>query len=315
MKLFQKISAAALLIGAVLAVGAQAQSAPKKLRVGVSMQLSAVTEAKMAEAKANGITCIETGFGGMVKKSREFIGTEEELMQKARQAKATADKAGIEFWSVHMPYGETIDLSLANEQDRKEVVAMHMKFLKLCEILKPKIILFHPSWFLGLDERDVRKAQFVKSVKELNKAVKKVHATMVIENMLGPYLRLGNNTGKRERPLFRTVEEAVEMMGRVPKDVYSAIDLNHIANPEKLILAMGSRLKTLHVADGDGIEERHFFPCSGQGKNDWMAILAALDKVGYKGPFMFESAYPSFKDVRECYDSLYAKYAAQKASQ
>lgn len=303
---------AALLIVSMATMNAQAQPAPRKLRVGVSMQLSAVTDEKMADAKANGISCIETGFGGMVSKTRQFIGTEEELMEKARLAKAAADKAGIQIWSVHMPYGETIDLSLANEKDRKEVVAMHMRFLKLCEILKPKIILFHPSWFLGLDEREARKAQFVKSVTELNKAVKKLHATMVIENMLGPYLRLGRDAGKRERPLFRTVEEAVEMMGRLPKDVFSAIDLNHIANPEKLILAMSSRLKTLHVADGDGIEERHFFPCSGEGENDWMAILAALDKIGYSGPFMFESKYPSFKDLRECYDTLYEKFVAGK---
>jgi hexosaminidase len=71
---------------------------------------------------------------------------------------------------------------------------------------------------------------------------------------------------------------------------------------------MGSRLKSVHIADGDGEDERHYFPCSGQGKNDWIAILAALDKVGYKGPFMFESKYENVKSFKECYRTLYQNY-------
>ncbi len=71
---------------------------------------------------------------------------------------------------------------------------------------------------------------------------------------------------KRERPLMRTVEEAVELMNRLPEDIYSAIDMNHIKYPEKLILAMGKRLKSVHIADGTGKQENHFFPCSGQGQ-------------------------------------------------
>ena len=51
---------------------------------------------------------------------------------------------------------------------------------------------------------------------------------MVIENMLG-YELVRNE--QHERPLGRTVEEVKLIMKQLPKNVYSAIDMNHIDNP------------------------------------------------------------------------------------
>lgn len=145
----------------------------------------------------------------------------------------------------------------------------------------------------------------IKSAVELNKMVKAMHATMVIENMFGPELL---RSAKLEWPLFRTVDEVVEIMNKLPSDIYSAIDLNHIKYPEKLIYAMGARLKTLHVADGTDTAENHFFPCSGKGHNDWTAILTALNSVHYNGPFMYECAYKDESEFRSCYETLYRSF-------
>lgn len=293
---------------------AYAQKVPQPLRVGVSLQIKSITPQKLAYAKSVGISSIEAGLPALVdKQTLEFTMSDEEITTLMKQVRKAADDAGIEIWSVHMPYSQFIDISLADEAQRQKVIAMHEKILDFCRILKPKVVLFHPSWFLNLNERDARKSQLVKSVAELNTKVKSINAIMVVENMLGPKLLLGN--GQREGPLCRTVEETQEMMGRFPKDVYSAIDMNHIAHPENLIRAMGPRLKSLHVSDGDGIEERHYFPCSGQGQNNWNDIQVALTEAGYKGPFMFESAYKDLKDIKECYTTLYNNFIAQKKSQ
>src|SRR5690606_19709273 len=127
------------------------------------------------------------------------------------------------------------DLSLRSEEERQRVVALHKKLLGFLEILQPKIILFHPSWYLGLNERVIRKEQLIKSATELNEVVMKMGATLVIENMLGPELLVSSNTS-RESPLCRTVVETVEIMDRLPHTIYSAIDMNHIKHPEQLIL-------------------------------------------------------------------------------
>src|SRR5690606_35502362 len=173
--------------------------------------------------------------------------TDEQIVAKLTEAQRFADEVGINIWSVHMPYGQYIDLSLIEETAREEVVAVHEKMEAHLEILEPEVILFHPSWYLELNERDSRKSQLVKSATQLEESVRAIGATMVLENMLGPELLA---SGGRERPLMRTVEEVQEIFQRLPSTIQLAVDMNHIKNPENLIRAMGSRLKSVHVADG-----------------------------------------------------------------
>ena len=273
------------------------------LRVGYSTSITNVTEAKMKATKLAGVDCLEVSLNGFINKEDLTLNkTDAEIEKICKTAKIAADNAGIELWSVHMAFGKEIDLSLLDETKRNAVVALHKKMLNFCKLFSPKVILFHPSYFLGLNEREARKLQFIKSVTELNEEVKKIGAFTVIENMTG--FELVMKDGKRERPLMRTVEETVELFNRLPKDVYAAIDLNHIIGPEKLILAMGKRLKTLHVADGDGKNENHFFPCDRKGGNDWVAIIRALKKVNYKGPFLYESKPKELSGYKECYLQL-----------
>lgn len=302
------LSASFLLLSLLLVFpkeGSAGEKAAKPLKIGYNISITKISPETMRYAKSVGVSYIEIGLGALVEKDRTFKVSDEELLNHIKTAKKDIDDAGIKVWSIHMPFGEHIDLSLSNEEDRQQVVTFHKKLLGFLKILKPEIILFHPSWHLGVNERETRKKQLIKSATELNKVVRDIKATMVIENMLGFKLQV---SATRERALCRTVEETVEIMGRLPKSIYSAIDMNHIKEPEKLILAMGSRLKSVHIADGDGLGERHYFPCSGEGENDWTAILAALDKVNYQGPFLFESAYKDVKDLKECYEKLYADY-------
>lgn len=296
---------ALLLCSCLFYTKAKSQSAPQRLSLGFSIGIDKITSEILVKAKAHGIDYIETSVNRYIDSTGNFLLTDAEMMAKVKAAKKMADDAGIQIWSIHMPFGKLIDISLSDSAGRPAVLELHKKVLEFCKILKPKIILFHPSWFLGLNERSFRKNQMIKSVVELNIAVKAISATMVIENMFGPGLLRDK---RRERPLFRTVEESVEMMNRLPADIYSAIDLNHIKNPEQLIYAMGSRLKTLHVADGTDTAENHFFPCSGQGHNDWVAILTAINAVGYKGPFMYECKYKDVSEFKTCYESLYRSF-------
>lgn len=274
-----------------------------QLKVGYSIAIGNVTPMRMNEAKAAGIDCVEISLSEFIdKQSLVFLKTDAEIKAACVAAKKAATDAGVEIWAIHMPFSKDIDISLVDEEKRNKVLKMHKKVLFCCKLLSPKIILFHPSYFLGLNERELRKSQMIKSAIELNKTVKKMGAAMVIENMTGFELVMAD--GKRERPLMRTVEETVELFERLPKDVYSAVDLNHIVAPERLIRALGERIRTIHVADGDGKAERHYFPCSNKGDNNWKAIMDALNKVGYQGAFMYESKAPVLSDYRACYLKL-----------
>ncbi len=284
---------------------------PKRLKIGYSIGIASMNPQRMEYAKSAGVDYVEVSMGAFLEKSGKFKFTEEEIIMKVKAAKKAADDAGVKIWSIHMPFGKDIDLSLIDEADRRNVVDLHTKMLNYCKILKPEVILFHPSFYLGLNEREQRKIQLIKSAVELNKKVKSINAIMVIENMLGYELKVGAD---RERPLCRSVEEMTEIMNRLPANIYAAVDMNHIKYPERLIRALGKRLKSVHVADGTGKKENHFFPCSGEGQNNWIEILSALNEVGYTGPFMYESAHKDVKDFLPCYNTLYQNFLNSKAA-
>lgn len=279
---------------------------PDPLAVGYSLGISNFSTEKLQYAKSAGIDHVEvSGTNVFFDSNRNFTKTDEEAKELMRKAKKAADGAGIAIWSIHMPYSAHMDLSTVNEKERLKVIEGHKKLIQYLAILEPEVVLFHPSYYLDPPkQRDMRKSQLIKSAIELDDAAQDIGATLVLENMLGPELM----AGARERPLMRTVEETVEIFNRLPATIQLAIDMNHIKNPERLIRAMGERLKTVHIADGTGRAENHFFPCSGEGENDWVEILSALNEVNYNGPFLFESAYEDENDLVNCYHTLYNRF-------
>ena len=314
----QRVRIFILVFGLILQAGysnvsAQRSSkATQPMEIGFSFPLSKINDSSMARIKSVGIDCIEIGgISALVDKETNLRYSDTELYQMALKAKKAADKAGVRIWSMHMGYGKHIDLSERDDTQREKTISYHKKVLEMCKVLRPHIVLFHPSWYLDLNEREQRTTQLIKSCKELLPVIKNLGFTMVIENMLGFELQKDD---QYERPLCRTVAETKSIFARLPAAIGSAIDMNHIKDPEKLILAMGSRLKTIHVADGNGKQENHYLPCSGKGLNDWNAIIGALYKVHYKGPFMFECHYKDVSELAVCYKELYADYNAYLTS-
>ena len=308
----KSLKTALLLLVLVIGVPAFAGQPAPRLKVGSSSGIfgpvSNWTYETFAEAKKAGIDAIE------ISASKLFLDKgmtdDKQIEARCRQLKRDLKRAGIEIWSVHMPYGKEIDISQTDEAVRQKSVELNRRVLRFCRILSPRIVLFHPSWYLGRGERDARIAQLVRSVGELLPDAKKIGAEMVIENMLGYELVKDENY---ERPLNRTVEEVVHIMSLMPKEVNAAVDTNHIDNPELLIKALGTRVKTIHISDGDGRNECHELPWHGRGDNDWVAVLKALyEDAHYKGIFMYEVRKAEFPELKACYDKMYEQYVQSK---
>jgi hexosaminidase len=258
----------------------------------------------MKYAKSVGIDYVEVGLTSIkidLTGESYVIQNKGEVLQQLQQAKKAADEAGITIWSVHMLAGAQFEISKANEADRRKVIELQKQVvLDLLPILHVHIVLFHPSFFIPKGERELRTQQLIKSATELDQAVRSIGATMVLENM--------NDASDQHMVLMQTTKDIVETMNLMPDDIDAAVDLNHINHPEQAIRALGKRVKTLHVSDGTGIQEKHWLPCSEKGVNNWVAILSALNDTGYSGPFMFEVAtaeYSDFRDLTSCYDKMY----------
>lgn len=280
--------------------------------IGYSVNIQMISKEKLQYAKSLGIDYIELSNVGSLLDKQLNIKYDAAFWEiKIDSIKRILDEVGIKVWSIHMPFSEAIDLSVLNEESRAAVVNAHLQLFHILKTLKPSIILFHPSYYLGKNERDGRIKQLVKSVSALNREISEVnHTQMVVENMLGPELLIGH----RERPLLRTVEECETVFDLFPKSVGLAVDMCHIMHAELLIERFGSRVKTVHVSDGDGKSEAHYLPCNGLGNNDWNLIFGALDQINYKGVFMYECKYSDERELKECYDQLEKDYNNYKSN-
>jgi sugar phosphate isomerase/epimerase len=89
--------------------------------------------------------------------------------------------------------------------------------------------------------------------------------------------------------LGNTSQEILRLIDGIPS-IGVNLDMNHLLQekPEDFVRKVGSRIVTLHVADYDGIDEKHWLP--GKGIDNFPAIVQALQSVGYPGPWIFEFA-------------------------
>lgn len=156
---------------------------PEPLKVGYSLSINSFSLDTLKYARSADINFVEAlGMNVFFDDQGNFVKNDEEVMKFMTNARNTADKAGIKIWSIHMSYSRYIDISTIDEEHRQRVVAQHVKLLEFLDILDPEIILFHPSYYLeSPGHRDQRGNKMIKSAKELNKAVKAIDATMVIE--------------------------------------------------------------------------------------------------------------------------------------
>ncbi|WP_293932278.1 sugar phosphate isomerase/epimerase family protein [Sphingobacterium sp. UBA6645] len=283
----------------------QAEAKAPKFPIGYALDFQKITDQKMQYIKSLGINYIElSGIGALLDKNLQSTQVDPSWTSKIKEVAAILKRNKVKVWSIHMPFSLHLDISRVDEEGRLHVMEAQRNVLQVLKPVKAEIILFHPSFYLRLNERSERKAQLQKSVAYLNKEVKAIGSNMVVENMLGPSLTVNG----RERPLMRSVEECLELFQGFPKDVGLAVDFCHIAEPQHLLASFGSRVKTLHVSNGDGTAEYHYLPCDTRGKNDWNSIFATLEKIKYKGVYMHECKYNDEKEIVDCYQHLWDAY-------
>ena len=284
-------------------------SIPQRLELGTTIGplggLKKLSYSNLRNLRNSDMRHIEVSLTGLVNGDNPM--SEKELQKRFRKLKHDADSAGINIWSIHMPYGIDYDASSTDEKKRRACEAKYRKYIDLVSVLEPEYILFHPSASsITPGCRTEHISQAVKTISNLNKDVKRIGAAIVVENLRGPHLLRPDGT---ERGLGRTVDEMCTLMDALPGDIYAAVDLNHIANPEKLIRALGGRVKSLHVSDSDQTRDCHFLP--GRGTNDWPEIIAALYETGYDGPWLYEIKQKEvevYGEMTSAYNWAYRSY-------
>ena len=278
---------------------------PVGTTISVFHGLDGLTLDSLVSARRKGISCIEISLSGLVNGPKALAW--DTLKARLAQVKADADSAGIRIWSIHMPYEKECDPSHPDKNIRKKSLEKYRRCIDAVSVLKPHILLYHPSFYqLEHGRRDERMKAIGQSMRQLDRWGRDIQAETVIENMLGPTVI---RTDGYERAIGRNREEMDRIMRAVPATVGVAIDTNHAADAVDMIRHFGSRVHTLHISDGDGKKDRHAMP--GAYTVDWDGVLSALDDAGYKGPFLYEVKSSMVSDMallKTCYDALYARW-------
>ena len=196
-------------------------------------------------------------------------------------ARRNTDAAGIRIWSMHLPFYpfDRIDISSTNRELRGRTIEFLSELMKKAstEAGVDRFII-HPSGEPIPDE--VREGKMQCAMDSLGVLAERAHglgAVIAVEEL--PRTCLGRDSSELERLL--SVNDKLRV----------CFDTNHLLREpiSDFIRNVGGRIITLHVSDYDWIDERHWLP--GEGKTDWQALIAALEAVGYDGPWLYEVGY------------------------
>ena len=208
------------------------------------------------------------------------------VWDRDRMVGIVLEHPGIEYWSVHSPYGRYIDPSSPLEIAREGAVEAYCDTISVAERLGSKVIVAHPGANVKYD----------------------VDKREQIELAVEPFRRIADFAGERGievaiEPLPKEevgcrLEEVLEIVEKIDRpNVGVNFNVNHLFPPEKIpamIRQAGSCIRSVHISDQDGIE-RHWLPF--EGTMDWAEVLRALVEVDYTGPLVYEA---HIHDVETC---------------
>ena len=197
--------------------------------------------------------------------------------KEGMKLKRYADDLGFDFPQGHMLL--KVDLCADDAVDTLK------KWCDLFIALGIKAGVLHAAGGRGLDDAE-RFDRRVKALSALTDYIKGTGFVICLENLTGAGAP-------------RTAEDLNAIIDAVGSDDNLGIcldtgHLNIIKNPEDtiqtqhdFILAAGSRLKALHIADNDTTSDMHLMPY-GRGNIAWNEVMAALKETGYSGLFNME---------------------------
>ena len=182
--------------------------------------------------------------------------------------------------TVHCPFGGGLDISSPEDAVRSAGQAVLGEAIALAEEFRAPMVVVHASAEpIAAGERWARLDRAGDSLAQV--ADRCASASIRIAVELLPRTCLGN-----------TVEELIELLRGLPSASFGVcLDVNHLmdryAELPDTVVALGSRLFTLHLSDYDGVDEKHWMP--GEGVIDWAGFMQALTAIDYAGPFNYEA--------------------------
>lgn len=198
---------------------------------------------------------------------------------------------GLKVWSLHLPYGYDLDLTVEEEKS-EEMFQNFAWYIDKTIFMKPKCYVVHVfTWEpLITPDRDVLLKRANRNIKRLASYIAGKGSVLAVESL--PRTNLGNVSA-----------ECLKMISGTKAGI--CFDVNHmlIESHREFLEAAHPYIRTVHLSDYDFVDEKHWIP--GDGDLNWRELADLLEAYGYDGPLMFEAKFrkdgsmASLKDIRE----------------
>lgn len=223
-----------------------------------------LTEENMQECAKGGIQCVEFHQCPEISSVRRW-----------------SENTGVTVWSRHLVFGRE-NIGHRTQERVDETVEIYKKAIDEAAEAGATNVVIHPSG--EPNEEEVREERLLRSIDAFGKLVdfsKQYGITVCCENL-------------PRTCLCRDSAECLRMVESVP-GLKLCFDTNHLLKEshKDFIRKVGKYIQTTHVSDYDFVDEKHWFPLMGEGKIDWKTVIAELEAVDYKGPFLYETGLPS----------------------
>lgn len=195
----------------------------------------------------------------------------EENRAFGERALALAKEAGVELWSVHIPFARELDLSNPDEALRLKALELLSPSVGLAKEWGAQVIVVHGSSEPNEDaSRGARIIACAQSLKALQQEAGSIR--VALENL--PRSCIARNSGE-------TVPLSKNCAG-------VCFDVNHLLmqSHESFLEQAAPEVITTHLSDYDGLDEKHWMP--GAGVVPWKLVYDKLTEAGYEGPWLFE---------------------------
>lgn len=197
---------------------------------------------------------------------------------KARLIEVVASSPRLSIPTFHCTFDDAHDLSQTDDEARRTALELFIGEMKEARDFDASTLVVHPSFNpVAGDERPRRIEALKVSLSEAEERIRRYGMRIALE--LLPDGRLGE-----------TPEELADFVSDFGDAFGFCLDTNHLNGTQdrlaETVEILGERIYDIHVSDYFGGVECHNLP--GNGTNDWKAFTAALDGVGYAGPFTYE---------------------------
>ncbi len=249
--------------------------------IGLATPCGQITEENMASFRDAGLTVMEISDGMPGYARLDFA-----------RARRLADKYGIALHAMHLPFGPFTELDPSVPALAEQTIAYFSGLMAQGAAIGVPLFVLHPSGEPIKEERDLRMATAKKSLARLADIAATHGAVIAVENL--PRTCLGRNSAEITELI--SAHDALRV----------CFDVNHLLGEPTADFArnLGSKIITTHISDYDFVNERHWLP--GEGKVDWQELIAVLQDIGYRGPWLYELSLTCPKTILRDRDICHA---------